>query len=74
MYIINNVSSDWPIFFKIDCKFSENLITKVEIRKQKRSKKILREKNYEGGIIGYLCYLNVNLRAKGKRIVPSSII
>jgi len=42
MYIINNVSSD--LFFKIDCKFSENLITIVEIGKLERGKKILREK------------------------------
>jgi hypothetical protein len=43
-------------------KFSENLITKAEIGKQERGKKILREANYEGGIIGFLCSLNVNLK------------
>ena len=55
---INNVLSDWPIFL-IDCKFSENLITKVEIGNQERGKKILRKTNYEGGIIGFRCYLNL---------------
>jgi hypothetical protein len=50
------------LFFKIDCKFSENLITKVEIGKQERGKKIMRETNYEGGIIGFLCSLSVNLK------------
>jgi hypothetical protein len=43
---INNVLSDWPVFL-IDCKFSENLITKVEIGNQERGKKILRKTNYE---------------------------
>jgi hypothetical protein len=47
---INNVLSDWPVFL-IDCKFSENLITKVEIGNQERGKKLLRKTNYEGGII-----------------------
>jgi hypothetical protein len=50
------------LFFSIDCKFSENLITKDEIGKQERGKKILREANYEGGIIGFLCSLSVNLK------------
>jgi hypothetical protein len=63
---INNVLSDWPICL-IDCKFSENLITKVEIGNQERGKKLLRKINYEGGIIGLdRYYLNL--------IVPSPII
>ena len=53
------------LFFK-DCKFSENLITKAEVGKQKRGKKILRKKNYDGGIVGFRCSLNL--------IVPSPII
>jgi len=35
---------------------------KFVIEKQERGKNILREKNYEGGIIGFLCSLNVNLK------------
>ena len=41
------------LFFKIDCKFSENLITKDEIGKQERGKKILRETNYEGVLLDF---------------------
>ena len=68
MYIINNVSSDLFLnitfgnMYMITNVSSENWITQFDIGKDKRGKKLLREQNYEGGIIGFICYLNVNLK------------
>ena len=68
MYIINNDSFDLFLnitfghMYMISNVSSGNLITQFEIGKEETGKKILREKNYEGGIIGFLCSLNVNLK------------
>ena len=68
MYIINNDSFDLFLnitfghMYMISNVSSENLITQFEIGKEETGKKILRKKYYEGGIIGFLCSLNVNLK------------